>query len=70
MGQLIHIESGLRKIGNTSITVLHRMLNSETGEPAATLENVMLYFDLEAREKVALALEDRERMTKFLVESD
>ena len=70
VGGLVHIESGLRRIGNTSITVLHRMFNSETGEPAATLENVMLYFDLEAREKLALPEADKARLAEFLVEDD
>ncbi len=67
VGGLVHIESGLKKLGNTSVTVLHRMLNSETGELAATLENVMLYFDLEARRKVPLPEEDRVRMAAFLI---
>ena len=69
VGGLVHIESGLKKIGNTSLTVLHRMRNSESGELAATLENVMLYFDLAARCKLPLPEADRARMASFLVET-
>lgn len=68
VGGLIHIESGLKRMGNTSVTVLHRMLNSESGEPAATLETVMLYFDLEARQKVPLPDADKARLAELLVE--
>ena len=69
-GARIHIESALLRIGTTSITSIHRMRNSETGELAATLENVMLYFDLAARKKVALAEADKARLQAFLVEPD
>ncbi len=69
-GDRIHIESALTRIGSTSITAYHRMLNSETGELAATLTNVMLYFDLEARQKIVLPEEDKARLQEFLVEPD
>ena len=46
------------------------MFNSESGGLAATLENVMLYFDLEAREKLALPEADKERLAEFLVDDD
>ena len=65
---MIHIESALRRIGNTSLVLHHRMLNSETGELAATLEAVMLYFDLTARSKLPLPAEDKARLAQFLVE--
>jgi acyl-CoA thioester hydrolase len=67
-GEVIHIESALRRIGNTSLVLHHRMLNSETGELAATLEAVMLYFDLTARSKLPLPAEDKARLAQFLVE--
>ena len=46
------------------------MFNSESGELAATLENVMLYFDLEARQKLTLPEADKARLADFLVEDD
>ncbi len=58
---------GLKRMGNTSITVLHRMLNNENGELAATLETVMLYFDPEARRKVPLPEADKSRLAEFLI---
>jgi len=49
VGSLIKIESGIARIGNKSLTCLHRMLNTETGVLAATTEIVMVYFDLTER---------------------
>lgn len=69
VGQLLHVETALTKIGNTSLTVHHRMFNSESGELAATLETVMLYFDLKARTKLPLPEEDKARLQAFLVEA-
>ncbi len=57
----------LKRRGNTSITVLHRMLNNENGELAATLQTVMLYFDPEARRKVPLPEADKSRLAEFLI---
>jgi acyl-CoA thioester hydrolase len=69
-GGLIHIESGLTRIGTTSVTARHQMRNSESGALAATMEIVGLYFDLEAREKVPLPAADKARLGGFLVEPD
>lgn len=69
-GACIHIESALTRIGSTSITARHRMLNSETGELAADYSNVMLYFDLVGRQKVVLPEADKARLQDFLVEPD
>ena len=66
-GDRIHIESALSRLGTTSVTAYHRMLNSESGDLAATLENVMLYFDLEARQKIPLPDADKARLQTFLV---
>jgi acyl-CoA thioester hydrolase len=70
VGALIHIESGITKIGNTSVTGYHRMLNSETGELAATSEKITVYFDLEAREKRAFPPDMRARLEAIVVEKE
>ncbi len=64
-GGLLHIESGVVKIGNTSLTVRHMMRNSDSGALVATMESIMLYFDLEARQKVPLAETDKARLADF-----
>ncbi len=70
VGSLVVIESGLLKIGNTSMTALHRMRNIETGEIAATSEKVSVYFDLAARSKAPLPDELRPNMEANVVEPD
>jgi len=70
VGSLVVIESGLLKIGTTSMTALHRMRNVETGELAATSEKVSVYFDLEARSKAPFPDELRPNMEANLVEPD
>ncbi len=68
-GDVIHIESALTRIDTTSLAIHHRMFNSETGKLAATLEAVMLYFDLKARKKLPLPEADKARLAGFLVEA-
>ena len=51
VGSLLVIESGLLRMGNTSITALHRMRNTETADIAATSEKISVYFDLNQRHK-------------------
>lgn len=68
-GSLIVVESALTRIGNSSMTGLHRMKNTETGVIAATSAATCVYFDLEARTKLPLTDELKERMQAFLVEA-
>ncbi|MBW2493986.1 MAG: acyl-CoA thioesterase [Deltaproteobacteria bacterium] len=70
VGSLIVIESGLLKIGNTSMTAIHRMGNIETGELAATSEKISVYFDLEARSKTPFPSDLRPNMEANIVELD
>jgi acyl-CoA thioester hydrolase len=70
VGSLVAIESGLRKVGTTSMTAIHRMRNVETGELAATSEKVSVYFDLEARCKTAFPVELRGNLEGNLVDPD
>jgi len=54
VGSPVAIESGITKVGNTSVVSFNRMRDSETGQRAATSEKVTVYFDLEARQKAPL----------------
>lgn len=68
-GANIVIESGLIKIGTSSAVSHAIMKNSETGETAATWENVGVYFDLGKRTKSPFNELERGWMEAFLVES-
>ena len=68
VGSLIKVESGVTRIGTKSVTVLHRMINTETGVLAATMEAVSVYFDLRKRTSLPIPDPIRERIAKLLVE--
>jgi len=70
VGSLVVIESGLLKIGNTSMTAIHRMRNIETGELAATSEKISVYFDLAARRKTPFPGDLRPNMEANIVSMD
>ena len=67
-GALIMIESGLLRVGNTSIVAFHRMRSTEDGEIAATSEKVTVYASLAGRTKVALPDELRPQLETNLVD--
>ena len=69
-GSLVRIESAITRFGTKSLTVLHRMTNTETGKLAATTEVVLVYFDLEARKSIPLTDELKARMSAYLVDPD
>ena len=70
VGSLLVIESGLLRTGNTSITALHRMRNTETGDIAATSEKISVYFDLNQRHKAPLPTGLAEAMAQNIVERE
>ncbi len=70
VGSPIVIEGGIVAVGKSSFTHYHRMTNAETGVLAATSENVSVFFDLEARVKLALPGDIRERMEAHRVERE
>jgi acyl-CoA thioester hydrolase len=67
VGSPVVIESGILKVGNTSVTSFNRMRDSETGMLAATSEKVTVYFDLEARRKAPLPADLKAAMEGRLV---
>jgi acyl-CoA thioester hydrolase len=70
VGSPLTIESGILKVGTTSIVSFNRMRDTETGVLAATSEKATVYFDLEARQKVPLPPDLRAVMEGRLVERD
>ncbi|MDH3689838.1 MAG: acyl-CoA thioesterase [Gammaproteobacteria bacterium] len=68
VGSLVVIDSGLLRIGKSSVTSLYRMRNSETGDIAATSEKVSVYFDLKVRQTATVPDEMRKAMEQYFVE--
>ncbi len=62
VGSLVMIESGIVRVGTTSVTGLHRMLNAETRQVAAVSERTSVFFDLKRREKRPIPDDMRGRM--------
>ena len=53
-GDLLEVRAELLKVGGKSITVSYEMINLGSGDTAATLESVMVLFDLKARRAVTI----------------
>ena len=53
VGDFLHVESGVGPIGGKSMMIVHRMVNSETGQVAATMEQTIVLLDTEARRGLA-----------------
>ena len=64
-GSLVRIESAITRIGTKSLNIRHRMINTETGDLAATTEIVMVYFDLATRMSIPLTEALKEGMSAW-----
>lgn len=62
-GDPVLVRSGLLHVGTSSLRLFHAMVNGRTGELCATLEQLGVHLDLEARRPAPLpdALRDRAR---------
>ena len=60
----------LTKIGNKSIAVNYEMINLGNNKTAATLESVLVLFDLENRTGLTITDDLREKASKHLVEQE
>jgi acyl-CoA thioester hydrolase len=69
-GSLLKVESAIVKIGNKSLTLLHRMTNTETGDIAATNEVVAVYFDLKTRKSKEIPDDLRTKASEHLVDAE
>jgi len=70
VGSLLKVDSAIIKIGNKSLTCLHRMTNTETDLIAATNEVVMVYFDLKERRSLPLPDDLKARAQTFVVDPE
>ncbi len=65
-GDLLEVRARLAKIGGKSLTVNYEMVKVVSGETAATLEGVMVLFDLENRCAVTIPDDLRAAAEKHL----
>jgi acyl-CoA thioester hydrolase len=56
-GDLFHVESGVVKVGNSSLVTTHRAIHTESGQVAAEIEMTSVYFDLASRKSAPLPAE-------------
>jgi len=66
-GDLVRVRSGLLHVGNSSMRLLHRMVNVRTGEAVAILEQAGVHLDTEARRPTPLPDALRERARAMLI---
>ncbi len=69
-GSLFKIESALLKVGNKSVTMMHRLRDIQTGLIGATTEIVAVCFDLSARAAIPLPDDIREKLLGFIVDPE
>lgn len=67
VGSLIVIESAFVRVGNKSLTMLHRMKNVETGVLAATSRITCVCFDLRTRKSAEMPPELRAGLEAHVV---
>lgn len=65
-GDLLEVRAELVKVGGKSMTAAYEMLNLGSGKVAATLEGVMVLFDLEQRCAVTIPDDLRSTATKHV----
>lgn len=65
-GDLLEVRAKLTKVGGKSMTVSFEMLNLGSGNVAATLEGVMVLFDLKKRRAVTIPDDLRKAAQKGL----
>jgi acyl-CoA thioesterase FadM len=66
-GDPVHVKTALLHLGNSSIRVLHRMLNGRTGEVVANLDQFGVHLDVDARRPTAIPASLRERAQSILI---
>ena len=67
-GALVVIRGGVGRIGTTSVTLVQRMVNVESGALVARCETIAVHFDLVARTKLPIPDDIRARLNQHLVD--
>lgn len=69
-GALFHVESALKKVGRKAISYRQRIILTDSGQVAATVDAVTVLFDLSARAAVEAPAIVRENAEAFLLPPD
>jgi acyl-CoA thioester hydrolase len=68
-GDVVTVRSAVDEVKDKVIRLTHEMTNDETGEVAAIMHLVAVYFDTEARKSLPLPPDIRERASRMIVAS-
>jgi acyl-CoA thioester hydrolase len=66
-GDVVSVRSAVVEVKDKVIRLRHEMTNDETGEVAAIMQLVCVYFDMEFRKSMPLPQDIRERATRMIV---
>ena len=69
VGDVVTVRSAVDEVKDKVIRLTHEMTNDETGEVAAIMHLVAVYFDTEARKSLPLPPDIRERASRMIVAS-
>ena len=68
-GDVITVRSAVNEVKEKVVRLTHVMTNDDTGEVAAIMHLVAVYFDTEARKSLPLPAELRERASRMITEA-
>jgi acyl-CoA thioester hydrolase len=66
-GDVVTVRSALIEVKDKVVRLTHEMTNDETGEVAAIMQLVCVYFDMEFRKSLPLPQDIRERAIRMIV---
>jgi acyl-CoA thioester hydrolase len=66
-GDIIHMETGVLRHSNKTITLRHQLFNSSTGQPVFKNTSIVAYMDLDQRKAVPLTENMREKIEDLTV---
>jgi acyl-CoA thioester hydrolase len=69
-GDVITVRSAVDEVKEKVVRLTHVMTNDDTGEVAAIMHLVAVYFDTEARKSLPLPAELRERASRMIVTAE
>lgn len=64
-GQILKVRTEIKKIGNTSFTISHRLTTKDMGITIATAETVIVCFNYPGQKSVPIPLELRVNLEKY-----
>ena len=69
-GDILHMETGILKTTNKTLTLHNKLINSATGETVMTNEMTAAYMDVSLRKAVPLTSEMRANIENFMISQE